>query len=355
MSQRTLNVHLARGSLNNTITHPVFEDLDEVTRFRLWNGGQSAFFDYVRDPFMQKASKDLNVLYSDSRVAIKFINGEFWGFTQIREHTSNEFFVNSRAGVALGNIAIMDSNVPYNYHAGNFPLHANSQWTHEVEAGGNRARTLYNELIAFIEAHDLSTDYARERLFNEFFCQYNFMDYIIANLFFVNADWVINNIRYFRATVPVDDSNPYNDGRWRFIMHDLDWALLCLEGAGFDVMEWLLEARRWTLYGASFSKVFSVGNNPAFAISLRERALEILEKYFYSDRLVGLYTQFIGRVNPLIIHHYNRFPVIFATPNEAALENTRVLQALASRQVSFRQELDYFVTRLGICLDDLQI
>jgi len=137
---------------------------------RLWNGGNS-FFQYLtpKDNFVQTVSSDLDVLHSDNQLAIKFINGEFWGFTVLREHTSNEDFITTRTGLERGNILILD----------NFGILEGSEYLGEL---------LLDELVSFTTQIDMSTDEAYERLFDEFIDQENFIDYLIANTFFKNID-----------------------------------------------------------------------------------------------------------------------------------------------------------------------
>ena len=53
----------------------------------------------------------------------------------------------------------------------------------------------------------------------------SFIDMFIAELYASNWDFVgnYNNLKMWR-TSKVDESNPYADGRWRFCLHDVDFA-----------------------------------------------------------------------------------------------------------------------------------
>jgi len=304
-AQRTLNVNLRRAPLNETITHPVFEGLYDLRRFRLWNGGNSFMWDHMRDPFVQKASAGLTVPYADSQVAVKFVNGEYWGFTTIREHTSNTHFVETRMGVANGNVAIMDRSWRHR-DGGGPPI-----FEDEVGEGGNRTQTLYNELINFIRTNPfpaLNTDAMRERIFNEFFCQDNLMDYLIANTFFHNTDWPQNNVRFFRAINPVQGSNnPNNDGRWRFIFHDMDHAIPYWDRNHiYRTTFSRLYNPQW--YAPEFNQIFrGLFNNRIFVEEFRARALYVLDNHYQSATLQALYTEYVDRYRPLLEDMYTRF------------------------------------------------
>jgi len=346
-SQRTINVNLVRGQLNGLVEYPIFDGLYELYRFRLWNGGSNFINDFIRDPFAQTASEELNVRGGDNRLAIKFINGEFWGFTTIREHTSNRHFVSTRFGIDVDNIAVMDRN------ADRVTLGATG--VTDLVADGDEATVLklYDELIEFLMSYDMTSDYARERLFDEFFCQYNFMDYLIANTFFNNADWPHNNVRYFRAIVPDPYSpNPYNDGRWRFILHDMDLAPPRSTSDRYNrsifstLYELHSQVDRWGLW---LNYAFLVLNNPTFAEQFRARALYVLANHYTQEQLLYLYDEFYAQYAPLLPEMYNRFAIrgnVDDSINHFNRRSQQLRRFLLHREYYYLQQLDELIERL---------
>jgi len=342
-AQRTINAHFARGELAGVITHRVFPDLYELYRFRLWNSGNMFNFDFMRDPFAQIASAGLNVTFADNNIAIKFINGEFWGFTTLREHTSNRQFVSTRTGISMNNVAIMDRN--RNIGVGGFI---------DLVADGNEAVVLelYAELAEFVRSHDMSTDYARERLFTEFFCQYNFIDYLIANTFFNNSDWPGNNVRFFRAiTADPNSQNPYNDGRWRFILHDMDFAPHPRANIGGSRFR-----RLYGLYPSVHSQelwlnyAFLIFNNQVFVEQFIERANYVLENHYSQEQLLALHDEFTMRYIPLLPEMYNRFAIGGSVDSAISNFHTHWLQLrqfLINREYYYRRHLDGLLERLN--------
>ena len=310
-AQRTFNVHFARGALNGVITHPIFEGVDRVYRMRLWNGGNAFGWDHFRDAFVQKASENLNVPFAESNLAIMFVNGEYWGFTTLREWTSNAEYVSTHFGIAPNNVAIIDRD-----HA---PIDGVPTLFDEV-AEGNEAIVwaLYEEVLKFVTTHDMSTDYARERFFNEFFDEANFIDYLIANTFFNNEDWPQNNLRFFRAITPNPDSgNPYEDGKWRFILHDMDMAsrpgAVRLTESRFPVLK---QVHR---LAPEINHMFLVLNNPAFAEKFVARAEYVLDNYYHPENLVSVHQAFYNLYRPLLPEMYTRFA--FRPSVEESLHN----------------------------------
>ena len=336
-AQRTINVHLSRGELDGVVTHPVFTGLYELYRFRLWNSGNSFHWDHMRDIFAQTASAGLNVPRADHSIAIKFINGEYWGFTTIREHTSNSHFASTRLGIDRDNIALLSRT--WN----------NVIMFSEIEEGDEDVVTsLYGEIAQFVRTHDLSTDHAREILFTEFFCQENFMDYLIANTFFNNSDWPNNNMRYFRAINPDPTSdNPYNDGRWRFIFHDMDWA----PRPGTEYTDTRFPSLyRWNPHYLPFNSVFLVFNNRTFVEQFRERAFYVLDNHFQTDRLLALHLDFVVGYLPLLEEMYHRFPIHGSVQRSLANFNnhsSELATFLENREYHYRKQLDALLERVS--------
>ena len=203
----------------------------------------------------------------------------------------------------------------------------------------------------------MSTDYAVERVFNEFFCKENFIDYLIVQTFFAVTDWPHNNTRMFRAITPnIDSDNPYNDGRWRFVFHDLDSA-----GSNPDVD---LFPRLYNLHidhphhtqtsqrgWLQFNHIYKVFNNPGFTEVFVERALYVLDNYLYQDRLFDIHNEFTMRYMPLLPEMYNRFARGGTQSSAIANFHTHWLQLrrfIMVRDNIYREQLNTLLERLNL-------
>jgi len=352
-AQRTLNVHMQRGTLNYSVTYPIFENLNEFYRFRLWNGGNNFIgprnwfmgSDSFRDAFSQKAASGLSVPYSDSSLAIKFVNGEFWGFTQFREHTSNASFVHQRTGINRNNVALIDRTAIES---------SPTVYIDEVADGNETVVTnLYNQLVNFITSNfyagSVPSDALVAELFDHFFCQTNFMDYIIANTFLNNSDWPQNNVRFFRAITPVNNGNPNNDGRWRFILHDMDQSANgVLGGDGY----WRANDASGNRFGAllnpniagypigsgggpAFNWIFRIFANQNFVNDFTLRAEYALQNHFTASQLITLYNNFYNRFLPLLDDMYERFAIDSRQDTSEAIATTRASFDRSTQNVRF--------------------
>ncbi|MCL2139451.1 MAG: CotH kinase family protein [Treponema sp.] len=323
-AQRTFNVHLRRGSLNGTITWPIFEGSrpEGIYRFRLWNGGNnfvgprdwSFGSDHFRDAFAQKSAAQLNVPYSESSLAIMFIDGEYWGFTQFRQQTDNAAFAEDRLGMTADNIVIMDRGA----------LESGGHSDLVEEGNITTGMNLYNELLSFVNANfsggGAPSNNAVEELFDTYFDKANFIDYHIVNTFYNNTDWPQNNVRFWRAITPKTDGNPNNDGKWRFTLHDIDYAANGIVwafgnsddtnyagGSRFDKLKnpEITNGDR----GPELNRMLRVFNNQGFVDEFTVRAKYVLEEYFTSAKTIPLYDAWLARFTPLLDDMYERWSI----------------------------------------------
>ena len=341
MALRTFNVHFRRGSLNGTITYPIFEGSkpEGIYRFRLWNGGNnfvgprdwSIGGDHFRDAFVQKASSKLNVPYSEWSLAILFIDGEYWGFTQLRQQTDNAAFAEDRLGMAANNVVIMDRG------AQQLPGQGWSYYIDAVEEGDTTvAGNLYSQLESFITANFSGTpsDTAVTELFSQYFNKANFIDYLIVGTFFNATDWPQNNVRFWRAITPRSDGNPNNDGLWRFTLHDLDQTCngITWGGPGGSGGSNYADGSRFSNLinapigvtdggGPPFNRVWKILNNKNFVDEFTQRALSVMDDDFAPTKTVPLYDEWLDRFTPLLTDMYERWAM--DSNNNVSSPNTR--------------------------------
>jgi len=314
-SQRTFNVRFARDGLDainpngGRITHPIFDWMcengnDSVYRFRLWHSGQNFNRDFSRDVFAQTAAEGLNVPGAAYRRAIKFVNGEFFGFTTIREHTSNREYAITRLGMSERN----------NSNARNIAMVDYTSWDgfEEQEGGESAVNNLVGQLRYFLDSVDITTDYGMERFFDEFFCKDNFIDYMIVQTYFANLDWPGNNVRMVRAITPLTGGSEFDDGLWRFILHDLDASLAPYAWAGGshaqrNILRNVIFNRGTSATYAWFLDIFDVFKNPTFLSEFETRAEYVIDNHFQRDALISLYMEITNEIVPLLPMMYNRF------------------------------------------------
>jgi len=214
---------------NPVITYDIFqgESLDiygEVTaghkRFILRNFGSDwaprwhqVIYDSVmfRCTLGQSLARGLNVPYQASRITAVFLNGEFWGLYEMRSRIDEHF-------------------VAYTYHINdieNIGLHTVFEFA--SGPGGKHDSRMYRQMSDWfrnIPSLASAEDYAKAQTFIDID---NFIDYYIIRIYAGDMDWPHNNIsvwRYRTDSYPnvIPMKGDYRDGRWRYIIRDMDYS-----------------------------------------------------------------------------------------------------------------------------------
>lgn len=194
-----LNFDLFSGSLHNKYNGEI---IDEFDTFMIRNGGNDSQYTRFRDKLNQSLVSDRNFLTQEMQPCIVFINGEYWGQYEITEKLSNDY-IKFHYDISKKNVCIIKNE--------------------ELDTGEEVTFTEYNQLRKWINATDFSSNDNYNELCSKVDMQ-GFMDYISAEIYFNNWDWGSNNVATWKST-KTDPSNPYADGKWRFIMFDTEYSV----------------------------------------------------------------------------------------------------------------------------------
>ena len=209
---KSLTVYAWGDNQNGVFQYPVFgtdcvdvhgNTVSEFTSLRLRNFGNDWRRSKFRDALGQSLVTELNMGTQGYQPCILLLNGEYFGLCEIRENRDEKFFWN-HFGIAEGNLERV--KIP------------DIGKVKETDA-----QREFLELVEYIRTTDLSIrenyDYVESVLDIE-----QFLDYVLIQLYLQNLDWLKNNCDFFRAAVPVEGSER-EDGRWRVILYDVDYAI----------------------------------------------------------------------------------------------------------------------------------
>ena len=219
-----LNYDLFEGYARDDQGHAI----TDFSRLLLRNSGNDCMDSYIRDAYMQRVSRDLDVYTMAYAPVLLFINGEFWGVYNARERYSPEY-VESHTGANKDTVALIESD----YDA--LVLGGNPGAPYIPMDGTQADADEFNAIVDYIRSHDLSVqehyDYVAERLDVN-----SFMDMYVSRLFFNARDWPENNIKVFKNRNPEDPSG--QDTKWYFSLLDMDMGIsMYPAGHGADTSE----------------------------------------------------------------------------------------------------------------------
>ena len=191
--EKTLAIYARAEYGAAKINYQIFDDkpIHQFNNILLRNSGQDWWRAMFRDGMMQTLVKDqMDIDWQAYKPAILFLNGDYWGIHAIREK-HNEHYLESNYGINPDEVDILTGNAT-------------------VKQGSAER---YEAMIDFIESHDMAVteDYhwvTTEMDINEY------LNYMIAEIYFANIDWPGGNIKYWREQG--------ENHKWRWILFDLD-------------------------------------------------------------------------------------------------------------------------------------
>lgn len=193
--QRSLRLTGRKRYGNDLIEFPFFPErgrFDQYKHIVLRNSGGDFCLAHFRDGFWHQTAlhADLDIDVLAFRPVRVFINGEYWGLMNLRERLSPED-VALNHGVEREGVLFMDQE--------NRPIQGDS--------------IHFAQLHRYIVDQDL-TDPIHFAYVDSLLDLKSLKDYFALEIFAGNVDWPSNNIRAWKPSV--------NDGKWRYVMHDLD-------------------------------------------------------------------------------------------------------------------------------------
>jgi len=176
----------------------------------LRNSATDARYSLFRDAFIQSLADPNRLDLQASRPCIAFINGEYFGIYNIRP-LYNADYLARKYGFNADDVVIIKN-----------PTGGIGD---EIQEGFVGDEFPYNKLHNFIKSSDMRKpeNYAYVKTQIDIA---NYIEYNILEIYCGNSDWLANNVRIWRKRTQAFEPNaPYGqDGRWRWLVYDLDTA-----------------------------------------------------------------------------------------------------------------------------------
>lgn len=273
---RTINVNFNKdenGEKNKKLKFELFRNrtmqngsgdsfVGKLNRFRLHSGGNMTFASYISDAFVHEMCRmKANFSTTAYQPCMLYLNAEYWGLYLLREHYSDVFF-EYNYGVDKDNVQYVDKVYNGSYQDPSYArYHFNIQEGKEKEVLAELDK-LY-DLLGYDYSKSSELDRIRAKNWDTSgweetgegskyaeFCKLvdveSLIDVVLVQGYCANWDFMYNNLRMWRSK-EIDPQNEFSDGRWRFMLHDVDFAfedgtadnnIKCDDGyTGYDVWE----------------------------------------------------------------------------------------------------------------------
>ena len=210
--QKCFTVYFRNDYGNKYLDYALFPDtrnmqnevISSYKSFILRNGGNESNYLKFKDGMIMQLLKGLDFTIQETRPAVLFLNGEYWGVYSIQEKYSTDY-IEEHYGIDKKNVIIFEEGI--------------------LDEGTEDDIRFYDEFTSFAEK-DLRIAENWDAFQNVTDIQ-SMADYFAAEIYFGNADWAEDkNIRMWRSREP-GGNHEYDDGRWRFMLYDTEYSL-CL-------------------------------------------------------------------------------------------------------------------------------
>ncbi|HZK34979.1 MAG TPA: CotH kinase family protein [Bacillota bacterium] len=299
--QKTLRIY-ARSEYDaqNRMEHEIFPgatkyDGSPLTRYKrllFRNGGNDFWDSYFRDAFMQDLVFHTGLDMQSSRPVIIFINGEYWGIQNARDRI-DDHYISNKYDVDRNRVAILEGD----------------GWLTEGVSGDEAH---YKGMIEYIKRNNISENEHYEYINTQMDVD-NFIDYQISQIYFANDDWPGNNIKFWRVRTDeyIEDAGRL-DGRWRWIVYDVDFGFGLYkgnDGHNHQTLSLAMEAGRsdWPNPDWSTFLLRSLMENDEFKTSFVSGFADHLNSSFSPARVLAKINDFENLYKPEIEEHIYRW------------------------------------------------
>lgn len=289
-------------------------DSPEYQAFVLRNGGQDWSSSILRDAFLQSLAEGVGLDTQAGRFAVVFLNGEYWGLYNLQERYDAAYLSN-HYGISAEQAIILRMNG-------------------EMVVGQSGDEQSYFDMLKFMHENDLAEQANYERL-DTMMDISAYMDYLIFNIYAANQDWPDKNIYLWRMKPDNDQllGQAGRDGRWRWMINDLDISFGLKNREGDIIHDTLTHAQLPGWSGFIFRELLK---NDQFRADFDRRFEELLATTLAPENVAALLDQKGAEIYPYLEEFFARWGLgpledwenEFALMHEFARERSGALRRL---------------------------
>lgn len=305
--QKSIRISANRMYGKDKIEYNFFgkEGLKKYTSLVIRNSGNDNTKTMFADLLMQKLVTSENILTQKGQPVEVFLNGNYWGIYNVRERI-DVYLISKKEDVKIDEVTLLESNG-------------------ELKEGLDSDRIAFEEFIEQLEKENLSGEEILQ-LADQTIDLLSFIDYIIYETYYGNGDWPNNNVQWYKA----------GNSKWKWILQDLDYGMAYSGKQNIEVNLFEKLKKSEGVISTIFNALLL---SDQFKNMFYDRAAEILECDFSTDRVSGLFEETKSRYNSAIEFQIRRWRMIDSREDwEQNCRNN--LDFLLNRSVIYNKQVE---------------
>jgi uncharacterized repeat protein (TIGR02543 family) len=280
----------------------------------------------LKDAVFHRIVRNLDIGVEAYRPVSVYLNGEYWGIHNLRE-SFDKHYLATRYGLDADNMDIL--------------MHEESSTDADKVKitridGDKGSDEDYEAFLQNVKTNSPATAAGWTYIQSQIDVT-NHADYIIAETFFANTDWPINNCDFWRAHTNETACGKYGDGRWRWMLYDLDVA--GEKGVGFDMFDYLTDGKMTGVSEPGFV-INELWKNSSFKSYFVNRYTQLLNTTFQPWRMASLIQSAADEIAPEIETHYRRWGRAYTQAQWAAAVKSALIDFTAQRYTNLWTHLN---------------
>lgn len=270
-----------------------------------------------RDDFLSEMLNGTNLATQNCRPVHVFLNGEYWGLYNLMEKYDERYF-----------------SYYYNVEADNVAIFNNEEYANVDDALDEHS---IEKLIEYAETHDLS----KEENYTEI-CKWidldSFIDYYIVQIYIDSYDCSeLYNVLTWK-TRTVEEGNVYADGKWRWVLYDIDSSL-----RDYELNNMIERPKEELDPFCEHTILKALLCNSEFEDHFKKRFCEIMDEYLNADKVVPEFEKNAAQLYDAMEMQRERFPERLYRASSTSEEIEGIIEFYTKRRSYMEKYLsDYF-------------
>jgi len=261
--------------------------IKEYKKVTLRNGGNAYDNARFRDDLNQSLASGLQLGTQAKYDYIVFLDGEFWGYYSMQEKLDDNY-IESHYHVDSDNVTTVKVGKEYD--------------------GLESTYKAFEQFFNWAMSADMSNAANYKRVCDTIDVQ-GLMDFVAFQSYIVNWDCLLNNNNWmiWRAD-EIDSTNPYADGKWRFLLYDTEYSTGYDGQSGLTRNYFKYMDRSNTIKSLS-SLFFRLMNNSEFKSQFYDNCTKIYKETFDNTKINTLLDGYANTLNRAVTDTFKRFGV----------------------------------------------